>query len=34
MGYTVFMVIESIREFNRAMPFKPYEIAWQAVNAM
>jgi hypothetical protein len=25
-GYTLRMVIESIREFNRAAPFKPYEI--------
>jgi hypothetical protein len=28
-GYSVFMVIESIREFNRAVPFAPYEI-WMA----
>jgi len=25
-GYTFRMVIASIREFNRAVPFKPYEI--------
>lgn len=25
-GYTSAMVIESIRQFNRAMPFVPYEI--------
>ena len=25
-GYRFFMVIGSIREFNRAVPFKPYEI--------
>jgi len=25
-GYTLAMVIESIREFNRAVPFVPYEI--------
>jgi hypothetical protein len=25
-GYRFAMVIESIREFNRAVPFKPYEI--------
>jgi hypothetical protein len=26
MCYKVFMVIQSIREFNRATPFKPYRI--------
>jgi hypothetical protein len=25
-GHKIRMVIESIREFNRAVPFKPYEI--------
>jgi hypothetical protein len=25
-GYTFFMVIQSIREFNRTTPFVPYEI--------
>jgi len=24
--YKVFMVIQSIREFNRAVPFKPYQV--------
>jgi hypothetical protein len=25
-NYTFMMVVQSIREFNRAVPFKPYEI--------
>jgi hypothetical protein len=25
-GFLLLMVIESMREFNRAVPFKPYEI--------
>src|SRR5437667_7204002 len=25
-GYTLLMVLESIREFNRTVPFKPYAI--------
>lgn len=26
LRHNIFMVVESIREFNRAVPFKPYEI--------
>jgi hypothetical protein len=26
LRHKIFMVVESIREFNRAVPFKPYEI--------
>jgi hypothetical protein len=26
LGYTIPMVVTSIREFNRAVPFKPYRI--------
>jgi hypothetical protein len=29
--YAFCMVIESIREFNRAVPFKPYEIRMASV---